>query len=467
MSDQYDLAIIGGGPGGYVAAIRAAQLGMKVVLIEKQKALGGTCLNVGCIPSKALLDSSELYYQAKTQLKNHGVQIGNLTVDLQQMMKRKDEVISTTTQGVQYLMNKNKIAVMEGLGSIKDPHSIVVSNLGKESVVGASNIIIATGSKAALLANIPMNGLQIISSDEAISLSEIPERMIVIGGGIIGVELGSVYARLGSKVTVVELLDGLIIPMDRELGKTLERSLKKLSFEFHFNTKVTGASRKGKQVQLTAENKNGGTVILEGDTVLVSVGRRPNTEGLGLESIGIGLDSGGRIEINERFQTSIPSIHAIGDVVKGPLLAHKASEEGVACVELIAGNLPHLNYNTIPSIVYTWPEVASVGLSEEQLKASGVDYKKGSFPFKASGRARAAGEYEGFIKVLSDQKTDEILGIHMIGPRVSDMVAQAVVAMEYRASAEDIGMMVHAHPTYSEAMKEASLMATSNRAIHI
>lgn len=467
MLERFDLAVIGGGPGGYVAAIRAAQLGMKVVLIEKQNALGGTCLNVGCIPSKALLDSSELYYQALTQFKNHGVQIGNLTVNLEQMMKRKEEVISTTTQGVRYLMKKNKIAVLEGVGSIKDPHSIVISNQGKESVVAANNIIIATGSKAARLPTIPIDGRQIISSDEAISLRKIPKKMIVIGGGIIGVELGSVYARLGSKVTVIELLDGLIAPMDRELGKALERSLKLLSFEFHFNTKVTTASLLGKQVQLTSESKNRGTISFEGDIVLVAVGRTPYTEGLGLNPLGIHVDSGGRIEINERFQTSVPSIYAIGDVIRGPKLAHKASEEGIACVELIAGNPPHLNYNTIPSVVYTWPEVASVGSSEEQLKTSGIEYKKGSFPFKASGRARAAGELEGFIKVLSDKLTDEILGIHMIGPRVSDMVAQAVVAMEYRASAQDIGLMMHAHPTFSEAVKEASLMAASDRAIHI
>jgi dihydrolipoamide dehydrogenase len=363
-------------------------------------------------------------------------------------------------------MKKNKIQVFEGVGSFVDAHTVEVS--GKEKArISAKNIIIATGSEAAGLPFMPFDGKTIISSDEAIALNKVPEHLIVIGGGVIGVEIGSVYARLGARVSVVEFLGGVIPTMDGGLGKALEKSLKGLGFEFHFNTKVTGASVQGKKVVVSAEHKDNGPVSVEGDVVLLAIGRKAFTGSLKLENVGIRLDNRGRVPINSHFQTSVPNIYAIGDVVEGAMLAHKASEEGVACAEIIAGKAGHMNYGTIPSVVYTWPEVASVGQSEEQLKAANIPYKSGSFPFKASGRARASEESEGFAKVLAHAQTDEILGVHIIGPRASDMIASAVVAMEYRASAEDIGIITAAHPTFTEAIKEAALAATANRPLHL
>jgi dihydrolipoamide dehydrogenase len=467
MSEQFDVGIIGAGPGGYVAAIRSAQLGLKTVIIEAQKALGGTCLNWGCIPSKALLDSSEHYHQAIHKFGVHGIKTGKVSVDWSQMQKRKNDVVENTTQGIDYLMSKNKITVEKGLGTFKSPTEVQVKNGKKNTIVTANKWVIATGSSVTELPCAPMDGQRIIGSNEGISLPEIPKEMIVIGGGVIGVELGSVYARLGTKVTIIEFFDRLLPTMDKDLGKGLQKALKSLNMVFHFNTKVTKAEVKKNVVHVTAEDKAGKEIKLTADYTLVSIGRRPNTDGLGLDNIGVALDSQGRVEINQNFETNISGIYAIGDVVKGAMLAHKASEEGVVCIEKIAGHQAHLNYNTIPGVVYTWPEVASVGKTEQELKDAGVAYNAGKFPFKASGRARASEESDGFIKVISDKTTDEILGVHMIGPRAADMIAEAVVAMEYRASAEDIAMLVHPHPTFTEAIKEAALGATGNRAIHI
>ena len=468
MADQqFDIGVIGAGPGGYVAAIRCAQLGLNTVIIEKQSTLGGTCLNWGCIPSKALLDSSEHYHQAIHKFEVHGIKTGKVSVDWPQMQKRKNDVVANTTQGIQFLMDKNKITVESGTATFKTTQDIDVKNGKKTKTVSAKKWIIATGSEVTELPCAPMDGKRIIGSNEAISLPEIPKEMIVIGGGVIGVELGSVYARLGTKVTVIEFFDRLIPTMDKDLGKALQRSFKSLNMEFHFGTKVTKAEVKKNKVHVTAEDKKGKEIKLTADYTLVSIGRRPNTDDLGAKNIGLELDKQGRIEINSNFETNVPGVYAIGDVVKGQMLAHKASEEGVVCAELICGHNAHLNYNTIPGVVYTWPEVASVGKTEEELKEAGIAYKSGKFPCKASGRARASEESDGFIKVLSDQLTDEILGVHMIGPRAADMIAEAVVAMEYRASAEDIGMLVHPHPTFTEALKEAALGATGDRAVHI
>lgn len=465
---NYDVVIIGSGPGGYVAAIRCAQLGMKTALVEKYSTLGGTCLNVGCIPSKALLDSSEHYHNAAHTFSTHGIELKDLKVNLAQMIKRKSEVVKQTCEGINFLMKKNKIDVHQGIGSFKDKNTIIVTNdKGEKKEITSSKTIIATGSKPATLPSIQIDKSRIITSTEALIMTEVPKELIIIGGGVIGMELGSVYARLGAKVKVIEYLDTLIPSMDRALGKELQKSLAKLGFEFYFNHKVTGATVKGKKVTVSAEDKEGKKVEFTGDYCLMSIGRKAYTEGLGLENIGIKTDDRGRVEVNHHLETSVSGIYAIGDVVKGAMLAHKAEEEGVFVAETIAGQKPHINYNLIPGVVYTWPEVAAVGESEEQLKQRGVAYKIGSFPFKASGRARASMDIDGFIKVLADKNTDEILGVHMIGPRVADIIAEAVVAMEYRASAEDIARMSHAHPTYTESLKEACLAATSNRALHI
>jgi dihydrolipoamide dehydrogenase len=465
---NYDLIVIGSGPGGYVAAIRAAQLGMKTALIEKYDTLGGTCLNVGCIPSKAMLDSSEHYHNAAHTFSTHGIELSNLKVNLQQMVKRKAEVVKQTCDGINFLMKKNKVEVLQGIGSFKDKNTVVVTNKNKESKeITAKNVIIATGSKPATLPTVPIDKKRIITSTEALVMTEVPKELIIIGGGVIGMELGSVYARLGAKVKVIEFLDTLIPSMDRALGKELQKSLAKLGFEFFFNHKVTGASVKGKTVSVTALDKDGKEVEFKGDYCLMSIGRKAYTESLGLEKIGVQTDERGRVVVDSHLETNVKGIYAIGDVVKGAMLAHKAEEEGVFVVETIAGQKPHINYNLIPGVVYTWPEVAGVGYTEEQLKEKGVAYKTGSFPFKASGRARASMDTDGFVKVLADKNTDEILGVHMIGPRVADMIAEAVVAMEYRASAEDISRMSHAHPTFTESLKEACLAATANRALHI
>lgn len=466
---QYDVVVIGSGPGGYVAAIRCGQLGLKTAIIEKYSTLGGTCLNVGCIPSKALLDSSEHYHNANKHFAEHGINLSNLKVDLKQMVKRKNGVVEQTTGGITFLMKKNKVTTYQGVGSFVDKNTIKITKDDQSTEeITTKNVIIATGSKPASLPFLTIDKKRIITSTEALNLTEVPKHLVLIGGGVIGLELGSVYARLGAKVTVIEYLDSIIPTMDKGLGKELQKSLKGLGFEFLLSHKVTGASVKGKTVTVTAEDAKGNPVTVEGDYCLVAVGRTAYTEGLNLEAVGIKLEERGKkVPVNEHLETPVAGIYAIGDVIRGAMLAHKAEEEGVYVAELIAGQKPHINYNLIPGVVYTWPEVASVGATEEQLKKDGVKYKAGSFPFKASGRARASMDLEGFVKVLADANTDEILGVHMIGPRVADMIAEAVVAMEYRASAEDIARICHAHPTFTESFKEAALAATGNRAIHI
>ncbi len=467
--EKFDVTVIGSGPGGYVAAIRCAQLGMKTAIIERYATLGGTCLNVGCIPSKALLDSSEHYYNATHTFKEHGIEVKDLKVNLEQMIKRKGIVVKQSVDGINYLMKKNKIAVFTGHGSFLSPNTIEVSKEdGSKIQLETAKTIIATGSKPSSLPGIEIDKKRIITSTEALELKEVPKHLVIIGAGVIGLELGSVYARLGSKVSVVEFTDGIISTMDKGLGKELQKVLKKLGFEFYLGHKVTGVTNKGKEVTVVAENiAKGEKIELKGDYCLVSVGRRPYTDNLGLEKAGVKLDNRNRIDVNDHLQTNVPGIYAIGDVVKGAMLAHKAEEEGVFVAEYMAGQKPHMNYNLIPGVVYTWPEVASVGFTEEQLKEQGKKYKTGSFPFKASGRARASMDLDGFIKVLSDETTDEILGVHMIGPRAADMIAEAVVAMEFRASAEDIARICHAHPTFTESFKEACLDATQKRPLHI
>ncbi|MEY3678452.1 MAG: dihydrolipoyl dehydrogenase [Bacteroidota bacterium] len=466
---QYDVVVIGSGPGGYVAAIRCAQLGLKTAIVEKYATFGGTCLNVGCIPSKALLDSSEHYHNASHTFQTHGIQLKDLKVDMPQMIKRKNEVVEQTTAGIVYLFKKNKVTSYQGHGSFVDKNTIKVSKAdGSTETITAKNVIIATGSKPTELPFIKIDKKRIITSTEALNLQEVPKHLILIGGGVIGLELGSVYARLGAKVSVVEFADSIIGTMDKTLGAELLKSLKKLGMEFLLNHKVTGATVKGNKVMVSTDDSSGKTVSLEGDYCLLAVGRTAYTDGLCLENIGLSVEERGKkITVNEHLETQIPGIYAIGDVVRGAMLAHKAEDEGVFVAERIAGQKPHINYNLIPGVVYTWPEVASVGYTEEQLKEQGRKYKSGSFPFKASGRARASMDTDGLVKVLADAETDELLGVHMIGPRVADVIAEAVVAMEFRASAEDIARICHAHPTFTEAFKEAALAATDNRAIHI
>ncbi|MDO9187831.1 MAG: dihydrolipoyl dehydrogenase [Bacteroidia bacterium] len=466
--EKFDVTIIGSGPGGYVAAIRCAQLGMKTAIIERYNTLGGTCLNVGCIPSKALLDSSEHYYNATHSFTEHGIEIKDLKINFKQMIKRKGDVVKQTSDGINFLMKKNKITVFNGHGSFVNKNTIEVTGAdGKKTQIESVKTIIATGSKPASLPGIEIDKKRIISSTEALELTEIPKHMVIIGGGVIGLELGSVYARLGSKISVLEFTGGIISTMDTALGKELLKSLKKLGFEFYLNHKVTGVTTKGKEVTVTADNAKGEKVELKGDYCLVSVGRKPYTDNLGLDKAGVKIDNRGKIETDGHLQTNVQGIYAIGDVIKGAMLAHKAEDEGTFVAEIIAGQKPHIDYNLIPGVVYTWPEVAAVGFTEEQLKEQGKKYKAGNFPFKASGRARASMDTDGFVKVLADEATDEILGVHIIGPRAADMIAEAVVAMEYRASAEDISRMSHAHPTYTEAFKEACLDATGKRALHI
>ncbi len=464
---QFDVTVIGSGPGGYVAAIRCAQLGFKTAIIEKYPTMGGTCLNVGCIPSKALLDSSEHFHNAANNFADHGIIINEPKADLARMIARKNEVVDQTTKGIQFLMDKNKITVFEGVGSFESATQIkVTKNDGSTEIIDSTYTIIATGSKPTALPFISLDKERIITSTEALELKEIPKHLIVIGGGVIGLELGSVYKRLGSEVTVVEFMDKIIPTMDGALSKELNKVLRKQGMKFNLSTGVQSVERNGDTVKVTAKDKKGEEVVFEGDYVLVAVGRSPYTKGLGLEKAGVDLDERGRVKTNEHLQTNVSNIYAIGDVVAGAMLAHKASEEGTLVAELIAGQKPHINYNLIPGVVYTWPEVAAVGKTEEQLKAEGIAIKVGNFPMRALGRSRASGDIDGFIKVIADEKTDEILGVHMIGARAADLIAEAVVAMEYRASAEDISRMSHAHPTYAEAMKEAALDATGKRALH-
>ena len=465
---QFDVIVIGSGPGGYVSAIRCAQLGMTVALVEKYNSLGGTCLNVGCIPSKALLDSSEHYHQAVHQFNEHGIELSAAPkINLKQMIARKAGVVSDTVKGIQFLMKKNKITVLHGMGSFVDAHTVAVAGEKETQNITGKNIIIATGSKPASLPFINIDKKRIITSTEALEMTEIPKHLVIIGGGVIGLELGSVYGRLGAKVSVVEFMDGIIPTMDKALGKDLQKSLTKLGFEFYLSHKVKSVENTGKKVVVKADNAKGEELVLEGDYTLVSVGRKPYTEGLNADKAGVALDERGRVITNDSLQTSQPHIYAIGDVVKGAMLAHKAEEEGVYVAEILAGQKPHINHHLIPGVVYTWPEVAAVGYTEEELKTKGIAYKAGSFPFKASGRARASMDTDGFIKVLADATTDEVLGVHMIGPRCADLIAEAVMAMEFKATAEDIARICHAHPTFTESLKEAAMAATSNRAIHM
>jgi dihydrolipoamide dehydrogenase len=466
---KYDVTVIGSGPGGYVAAIRCSQLGLKTAIVEKRSTLGGTCLNVGCIPSKALLDSSEHYHNAIKKFEVHGIDIKGVEVNMPQMIKRKADVVSQTVKGIDYLMNKNKIDVHHGFGSFIDANTIKVTKEdGTSENISTDKVIIATGSEATVFDSFNYDGDRIITSTEALEITEVPARMTVIGGGVIGLELGSVYARLGTKVEVVEFADRIIAGMDVDCSKELMKSMKKLGVKFHMKYGVSEVTSDGKTTTLKAKHRVKETEItIEADYCLIAVGRKPYTDKLGLENIGVPLDKRGRIEVNEQLQTNVSNVYAIGDVIKGAMLAHKAEEEGVFVAEVMMGQKPHINYKLIPGVVYTWPEVAAVGYTEQELKDSGRAYKVGKFPMRALGRARASTDIEGMVKVLADKETDEVLGVHMVGPRVADMIAEAVIAMEFRASAEDIARASHAHPTYTEATKEAALAATGDRALHI
>ena len=464
---KYDVAVIGSGPGGYVAAIRCAQLGMKTALIEKYSTLGGTCLNVGCIPSKTLLDSSHHYEDAVKHFDTHGIEIpGEIKINFEKMIGRKRAVVEQTTKGIEFLMDKNNITVYQGLGSFVDVTHIQIDGEKKETIE-AKNSIIATGSKPATLPFISLDKERIITSTEALELKEIPKHLIVIGGGVIGLELGQVYRRLGAEVSVIEYANRITPAMDSACSRELTKVLKKQGVKFYLSHGVNKVERKGSSVQVTATDKKGSEVTFDGDYCLVSVGRKPYTVGLNTDAAGIQLNERGQVEVNDHLQTTTPNIYAIGDVVRGTMLAHKAEEEGVMVAEFLAGQKPHIDYNLIPNVIYTWPEVASVGKTEEQLKEAGVQYKAGQFPMRALGRARASMDTDGFVKILADANTDEVLGVHMVGARVADLIAEAVTAMEFRASAEDISRMSHSHPTYAEAVKEAALAATENRPLHI
>ncbi len=465
----YDVAVIGSGPGGYVAAIRCAQLGMKTAIIEKYKTLGGTCLNVGCIPSKALLDSSHHYEHAVKHFADHGIEIsGDVKINLEKMIARKQGVVDQTAGGIDFLMKKNNIDVFEGVGAFKDATHINITKADSTvETIEAKHTIIATGSKPSTLPFIKIDKKRIITSTEALKLKEIPKHLVIIGGGVIGLELGQVYRRLGAEVSVVEYMDRIIPGMDKALSRELQKAMKKQGIKFYTSHKVTSVKTSAKETVVTADDKKGNPVEFKGDYCLVSVGRRPYTDGLNVEAAGVRLNDRGQVEVNDHLQTSASNIYAIGDVIKGAMLAHKAEEEGVFVAETLAGQKPHIDYNLIPGVVYTWPEVAAVGKTEEELKEAGVKYKSGQFPFRALGRSRASGDLDGFVKILADEVTDEILGVHMVGARCADIIAEAVTAMEFRASAEDISRMSHAHPTFTEAIKEAALAATENRALHV
>ncbi|MFC0318717.1 MULTISPECIES: dihydrolipoyl dehydrogenase [Olivibacter] len=466
MENQFDVIIIGSGPGGYVSAIRCGQLGMKTAIIEKYPVLGGTCLNVGCIPSKAMLDSSERFHEIRNA-QSHGISVDNPRVDLSNMIARKSSVVSKINGGVSYLMKKNKVSVFTGVASFIDKNNILIKSDNGEKTVTGKNIIIATGSKPASLPNIDIDQKRIISSTEALTLKEIPKHLIVVGGGVIGMELGSVYGRLGSEITVLEYTNSIIATMDRKMGSELQKSLKtNLGFNFLLNHKVTEAVNNGKEVSVTAEDGEGKSITLRGDYCLIAIGRKPYTAQLGLEKIGIELSAKGQIVTDGNLETNIKSVYAIGDVIKGPMLAHKASEEGIYVAEIIAGQKPHINYDFIPTIVYTSPEVAGIGKTEEELKAAGRRYRVGHFPFSASGRAITSGKTEGIAKVLTDEDTDEILGFHIIGERASDLIGEASIALEFRASSEDVFRTTHGHPTYYENLREACLNV-HKIAIHI
>lgn len=463
MSESFDVIVIGAGPGGYVCAIRAAQLGMKVACVEKRATLGGTCLNIGCIPSKALLQSSENYEEAAHHFAEHGIGVGQLTLDLARMQARKGEVVGANVKGVEFLFKKNKVTWLKGAGKITAPGKVEVEGTTYET----KNIIIATGSDSAPLKGVEVDETQIVTSTGALELEKVPGHLVVIGGGVIGLELGSVWRRLGAEVTVIEFLDRLVPGMDGEIARQFERVLSKQGIKFRLKSKVTGATKGKDGVTLTVEPAAGGTAEeIKADVVLLAIGRRPYVEGLGLDAVGVALDERGRVKVDGHFATNVPGIYAIGDVIAGPMLAHKAEEEGVAVAEILAGQHGHVNYAAIPGVVYTWPEVASVGETEETLKEAGAAYRVGKFPFTANGRARAMGATDGFVKILADKETDRVLGAHILGPDAGTLIAELVMAIEFGASAEDVARICHAHPSLNEAVKEAAL-AADGRALHI
>jgi dihydrolipoamide dehydrogenase len=467
VAETYDLIVIGAGPGGYVAAIRAAQLGMKVACVEKRGALGGTCLNIGCIPSKALLDSSELYHLARARFGRHGIRVGDVGLDLPAMMRRKDEVVKGLTDGVQFLFRKNKINPVFGAARLTSPTTLSVArNEGGSMDLEARHVLLATGSEPTPLPFLPFDGKTVVGSTEALSFDRVPEHLVVVGGGYIGLELGSVWKRLGAKVTVIEFLPRIVPMADLEIGGLLQKSLVKQGLEFHLETRVTGAKVQGPRAVVAAQASDGKTLEVACDRILVAVGRRPYTQGLNLEGVGVKVDAKtGKVPVDDHFRTNLPSVSAIGDLIAGPMLAHKAEDEGVACAEILAGKAGHVNYDAIPSVIYTWPEMASVGITEEQARERGLKYRVGKFPFLANGRAKAMDETEGVVKILADEASDRVLGVHIFGPRASDLIAEAVTTLEFSGSAEDIARICHAHPTLSEAVREAAL-AVDRRAIH-
>jgi dihydrolipoamide dehydrogenase len=468
MSNSYDLTVIGAGPGGYVAAIRAAQLGKKVACIDKRGALGGTCLNVGCIPSKALLDSSELFATTSHQLGKHGISVGNVSLDLATMLKRKDQIVKSLTDGIAFLFRKNKVTPIQGSATLLGPGKVeVTAAVGSKSIVEAGAILLATGSEVATLPSLPLDGKNIVGSTEALSFDKVPQELIVVGAGYIGLELGSVWARLGAKVTVLEFLPRILPLTDGEIASLVQKSLARQGLQFQLGTKVTSASIDAGRVKVAAET-SAGSANFQADKVLVVVGRKPNVAGLGLDAVGVKFDpKTGRIPVNERFETNVKGVYAIGDLIAGPMLAHKASEEGIAFADMLAGKYGHVNYDTVPSVIYIWPEVSSVGLNEEQVKESGRAYRVGKFPFAASGRAKCMDETEGLVKIIADGNTDRVLGVHIFGARASDLIAECVTVMEFKGSAEDIARVVHAHPTLSESIGEAARMAWLGSAIHV
>jgi dihydrolipoamide dehydrogenase len=467
VAAQFDLVVIGSGPGGYVAAIRAAQLGMKVACVEKGRTLGGTCLNVGCIPSKAMLDSSELFHLAKERFGKHGIKFDAIKLDLAAMLARKAEVVKGLTDGVRFLFKKNRVETIFGTARVSSPTSVQVAlSEGGSLDLQTGHILLATGSEPVNLPFLPYNGRTVVDSTGALAFDKVPDHLVVVGAGYIGLELGSVWRRLGAKVTVIEFLPRIVPTADQEMGELLKKSLAKQGLEFHLETKVTGASIEGDRATVHAEKKDGKKVEFECSRILVAVGRRPFTQGLGLTEVGVAVDAKtGKVLVDSHFQTNVATIRAIGDLIDGPMLAHKAEDEGIACAEILAGKPGHVNYDTVPGVIYTWPELASVGLNEEQAKQQGLTYKVGKFPFLANGRAKAMDETEGLVKILADAATDRVLGVHILGPRASEMIAEAVMVMEFAGSAEDIARTCHAHPTLSEATREAAL-AVDGRAIH-
>jgi len=464
-NDAYDLVVIGSGPGGYIAAIRAAQLGMRVACVEKEKTLGGTCVNVGCIPSKALLDSSEHYATVRHGLGAHGITVGGVELDLAAMMARKDKVVKANTQGIATLFKKNKIERYTGSGRLTAGNAVEVTNGAERQTLPARNVLIATGSAPAELPGLPFDGERIISSTEALSLKQVPQRLLIVGAGAIGLELGSVWSRLGAQVLIVEFMDRIVPGMDRKMGEQLRRVLERQGLRFRLQTSAQSASVADGALHVTLEGQ-GATSVEACDVLLVAVGRRPYSDGLGARELGVAIDERGRIAVDAHYATNVPGIYAIGDVIAGPMLAHKAEEEGVAAVESMAGQAGHVNYEAVPNVVYTWPELASVGMSEEQAQSQGIEFRVGTFPFLANGRARCMGDTDGSVKILADAKTDRILGMHILGPRASDLIAECAVAIEFGASAEDVARSSHAHPTLPEAIKEAAL-AVHQRALNI